>query len=69
MRDAPLCTTAREDLKALNNTYDKTESDLRALHSVGQIVGEILKQLDSEKCKAVNLTDAVKFNNDHPIDE
>lgn len=41
---------AREDLKALNVAYDKTESDLKALHSVGQIVGEVLKQLDVEKC-------------------
>lgn len=29
--------------------YDKTEDDLKALQSVGQIVGEVLKQLDEER--------------------
>lgn len=29
--------------------YDKTEDDLKALQSVGQIVGEVLKQLDDER--------------------
>lgn len=40
---------ARDDLKTLNGAYDKTEADLKALHSVGQIVGEVLKQLGAEK--------------------
>lgn len=48
--------SGREEVKALNTTYDKTESDLRALHSVGQIVGEVLKQLDTEKCTSNNST-------------
>lgn len=29
--------------------YDKTEDDIKSLQSVGQIIGEVLKQLDSER--------------------
>lgn len=29
--------------------YEKTEDDLKALQSVGQIIGEVLKQLDDER--------------------
>jgi 26S proteasome regulatory subunit T4 len=32
--------------------YDKSEDDLKALQSVGQIIGEVLRQLDDERCKA-----------------
>merc|ERR1712072_577816 len=39
----------REELKSLTKQYDKSENDLKALQSVGQIVGEVLRQLDSEK--------------------
>ena len=31
--------------------YDKTEDDLKALQSVGQIIGEVLRQLDDERCE------------------
>ncbi|ESO84462.1 hypothetical protein LOTGIDRAFT_132169 [Lottia gigantea] len=41
----------RETLKDLTKQYDKSENDLKALQSVGQIVGEVLKQLTEEKCK------------------
>lgn len=41
----------REELKDLTKQYDKSENDLKALQSVGQIVGEVLKQLTEEKCK------------------
>merc|ERR1712025_1034068 len=36
--------------------YDKSENDLKALQSVGQIVGEVLKQLTEDKfiVKATN---------------
>ncbi|KAL8588807.1 26S protease regulatory subunit 10B [Nucella lapillus] len=46
----------RENLKDLTKQYDKSENDLKALQSVGQIVGEILKQLTEEKfiVKATN---------------
>ncbi|XP_059045481.1 26S proteasome regulatory subunit 10B [Achroia grisella] len=46
----------REQLKDLTKQYDKSENDLKALQSVGQIVGEVLKQLTEEKfiVKATN---------------
>lgn len=46
----------REQLKELTNDYDKSENNLKALQSVGQIVGEVLKQLTEEKyiVKATN---------------
>lgn len=42
--------SVREDLKKKTKDYDKSENDLKALQSVGQIVGEVLKQLTEEKC-------------------
>lgn len=41
----------REQLKELTKQFDKSENDLKALQSVGQIVGEVLKQLTEDKCK------------------
>jgi 26S proteasome regulatory subunit T4 len=40
----------RESVKVLKKDYDKTEDDLKALQSVGQIIGEVLRQLDEERC-------------------
>lgn len=45
--------SVREQLKDLTKQYDKSENDLKALQSMGQIVGEVLKQLTEEKCKAM----------------
>lgn len=39
----------RLGIRDLEKTFDKTEDDMKALQSVGQIVGEVLKQLDDEK--------------------
>ena len=39
----------RKDIKDLEKRYDKTEDDMKALQSVGQIIGEVLKQLDDER--------------------
>ncbi|KAE8232040.1 hypothetical protein CF326_g2933 [Tilletia indica] len=39
----------RFGLKDLEKDYDKTEDDIKALQSVGQIIGEVLKQLDEER--------------------
>ena len=39
----------RDDIKTLKKDYDKTEDDLKALQSVGQIIGEVLRQLDEER--------------------
>lgn len=43
----------REDLKKKTKEFDKSENDLKALQSVGQIVGEVLKQLTEEKCMSL----------------
>lgn len=40
----------RQDIKGLQKEYDHTEDNLKALQSVGQIIGEVLKQLDDERC-------------------
>lgn len=39
----------RENVKAARKDFDKTEDDLKALQSVGQIIGEVLRQLDEER--------------------
>ena len=39
----------RDETKTLKKDYDKTEDDLKALQSVGQIIGEVLRQLDGER--------------------
>lgn len=46
----------REEFRDNANKYDKSENDLKALQSVGQIVGEVLRQLTEEKfiVKATN---------------
>uniref|UniRef100_A0A674C348 Proteasome 26S subunit, ATPase 6 n=1 Tax=Salmo trutta TaxID=8032 RepID=A0A674C348_SALTR len=41
-----------EQLREQTKQYEKSENDLKALQSVGQIVGEVLKQLTEEKCKS-----------------
>ncbi len=42
----------REELKDLTVEFDKSENDLKALQSgVGQIVGEVLRQLTEDKCE------------------
>ena len=43
-------SVVRQEAKDLKKQYDKTEDDLRALQSVGQIIGEVLRQLDEERC-------------------
>ncbi|KAH3758084.1 26S Protease regulatory subunit 10B [Pelomyxa schiedti] len=39
----------RETLSVAKRDYDKTEEDLKALQSVGQIIGEVLRQLGEDK--------------------
>lgn len=41
--------TLRDQVKQSKKDYDKTEDDLKALQSVGQIIGEVLRQLDDER--------------------
>ena len=45
----------RENLRELSKEYDHSEDDLKALQSgVGQIVGEVLRQLTEDKCKSTS---------------
>jgi len=39
----------RQDVKGLAARYQKTEDDLSALQSVGQIIGDVLKRLDKDR--------------------
>ena len=41
----------RLEIKDLQKKFDRTEDNIKALQSVGQIIGEVLKQLDDERCK------------------
>lgn len=45
--------SVRLNIRTLSTDFDKTEDDMKALQSVGQVIGEILKQLDDERCKLV----------------
>jgi len=40
----------RLDIKGLQRDFDVSEDNIKALQSVGQIIGEVLKQLDEERC-------------------
>lgn len=40
----------RIDIRSLQTDFDTTEDNIKALQSVGQIIGEVLKQLDEERC-------------------
>ena len=44
----------RMDIKGLKRDFETTEENIKALQSVGQIIGEVLKQLDEERCKFPN---------------
>ena len=41
----------RIDIRSLQKEFDTTEDNIKALQSVGQIIGEVLKQLDEERCE------------------
>lgn len=43
----------RFSLKALEKDFAQTENDIKAVQSVGQIIGEVMKQLDDERCETV----------------
>ncbi|KAJ2317842.1 26S proteasome subunit rpt4, partial [Coemansia sp. RSA 2681] len=40
---------ARLGVKRLETDYEKSEDDLKALQSAGQIIGEVFKQLDEDR--------------------
>lgn len=46
----------RMDLKQLRTDYDKSEDDLKALQSVGQIIAEVLRRLDDERCTCSHIS-------------
>ena len=43
----------RFSLKDLEKDFEKTEDDIKAVQSVGQIIGEVMKQLDDERCASL----------------
>lgn len=42
----------RLEIKGLEKDFNQTEENIKALQSVGQIIGEVLKQLDDERCQS-----------------
>lgn len=46
---APRLKNSRESVKDLVKEFDDTENALKALQSIGQIIGEVLKQLDDTR--------------------
>lgn len=48
-------------MKDLKRKYEKSEDDLKALQSVGQIIGELLRQLDEERCKSTKKKKTLLF--------
>jgi 26S proteasome regulatory subunit T4 len=47
----PIIYLVRFSVKDLGKEFEKTEDDIKAVQSVGQIVGEVMKQLDTDRCK------------------
>lgn len=45
----------RLGIKDLQRDFDVSEENIKALQSVGQIIGEVLKQLDEERCTLFSL--------------
>lgn len=43
----------RMGIKDLQREFDISEENIKALQSVGQIIGEVLKQLDEERCTSI----------------
>lgn len=45
----------RMEIKGLSRDFDVSEENIKALQSVGQIIGEVLKQLDEERCASLRV--------------
>jgi 26S proteasome regulatory subunit T4 len=43
--------SVRVEFNQLRTQADKLEDNLKAIQNSGQLIGEILKKIDSEKCK------------------
>lgn len=39
----------RQNIRDLEHMYNKTENDIKALQSIGQLIGEVMKELSEEK--------------------
>jgi ATP-dependent 26S proteasome regulatory subunit len=39
----------REDVKQLVSDYNRTEDDLKAIQSVGMLIGDVLKRMDDDR--------------------
>lgn len=62
----------RNEIKQLASDFDKSENDIKAIQSVGQIIGEVLKVLDDERLivKASNGPRyVVGFRNSIPVEK
>lgn len=45
-----VCLSVRFSIRDLDKDFHQSEEDIKALQSVGQIIGEVLKKLDDERC-------------------
>ncbi len=54
--------TLRLDIKGLQKDFDTTEDNIKALQSVGQIIGEVLKQLDEERCESPIPSNKIRYS-------
>lgn len=45
--------TVREEFNAMRKEADKLEENLKSIQNSGQLIGEILKKLEHEKCKTI----------------
>lgn len=52
----------RMDIKGLQKSFETTEDNIKALQSVGQIIGEVLKQLDDERCTSIEALIVICFH-------
>jgi len=57
-------TIARTDFNQAKADYEKTEEHLKNIQNTGQIIGEVLKNMDDEKCINNNwFVDIIKLLN------
>lgn len=58
----------RLEIKGLQRDFDVSEENIKALQSVGQIIGEVLKQLDEERCESATALPRVAIDLLDPAD-
>lgn len=52
----------RLEIRGLTHDFDVSEDNIKALQSVGQIIGEVLKQLDEERCRPTPSPSSININ-------